>query len=103
MYKADLKITFGSAFSIFHSSGKGGADEWIPLPDLGTVILADRIKFLGLYFDNLSFTGDNQSGVVMFCTLYEAFLSQVYAFVDFALHFINLILAHYRFLRCIGL
>lgn len=24
MYKADLKITFGSAFSIFHSSGKGG-------------------------------------------------------------------------------
>lgn len=24
MYKAGLKITFGSAFSIFHSSGKGG-------------------------------------------------------------------------------
>ena len=75
MYKADLKIIFGSALLFIIRPANGFPDKWVLSSDLGTIILADRIEFL----------------------------SQVYAFVDFALHFINLILAHYRFLRCIGL
>lgn len=98
-----IEINGRYAFWFIIRPANGFPDKWVLSSDLGTIILADRIELLCFYFNNLSFAGDNQSGMVMFCTLHEAFLSQVYAFVDFALHFINLILAHYRFLRCIGL